>query len=39
MGRPKTRLSRMPDHTFTYADPIPDDLRTALTKINNAGAH
>ena len=28
-------------HTITAADPIPDDLREALTKINNAsqGAH
>ncbi len=29
------------DHTITAADPIPDNLRTALTKINDArpGAH
>ena len=29
------------DHTITAADPLPDDLRTALTKINDArrGAH
>ena len=25
------------DHVITAADPLPDDLRTALTKINNAG--
>ena len=23
-------------HTITAADPVPDDLRAALTKINNA---
>ena len=26
------------DHTVTAADPLPDDLRQALTKINNVGA-
>jgi hypothetical protein len=25
------------DHTITAADPLPSDLRIALTKINNAG--
>jgi Transposase DDE domain len=25
------------DHVITAADPLPDDLRTALTKINNSG--
>jgi transposase len=25
------------DHLITAADPLPDDLRTALTKINNVG--
>ncbi len=29
------------DHVITAADPVPDDLRAALTKISNArsGAH
>jgi hypothetical protein len=31
--------SRLTTRVITAADPIPDDLRTALTKINNAGAH
>jgi hypothetical protein len=26
------------DHVITAADPIPDDLRSALTKIDNAGS-
>jgi len=26
------------DHLITAADPIPDDLRAAITKINNAGS-
>ncbi|GAA1023515.1 MULTISPECIES: hypothetical protein [Amycolatopsis] len=27
------------EHTFTAVDPLPDDLRDALTRIHDRGAH
>jgi hypothetical protein len=37
-GHRRAGVTVVADAGITAADPIPDDLRSALTKINNAGS-